>query len=424
MRKHVLTFAAAALLAACGGGDNVEAEHTLKLGDSVSAELLVGGDLVERTVYRLYAVNTNGELVTTQENLVDKFFIPIRVAQTGPVKDKLGKAAPVMSESELVGFFNQLWRSIAKRYGVAAPSMVAKSVYELDIPIDEIYERYAHSGLDLAAFVDFYATLDDVPFFAADDTADNDLNTFLDLANITPSEFLNTLTSMQTTWPDLLKSMADQGDDFERLLGLYRLSGSSVHDLIAGYLGKTLPDRDGFRRKADGAKIAADAAKLGFDVVKFGWDVIKDGRVSTQAEGAYSRVLSSKDAAWENYVGGTKSASAPFQYVVTDSIIKSWKLVDTKFGLSGVYGARTANVGGYWIPMMSMFVDYVNATWPVRVNAKATITLPINVGSAAEPVPEVPVFFEVNAGWLFQNFHNKYTFVANGMSGFSYRYGR
>ena len=48
------------------------------------------------------------------------------------------------------------------------------------------------------------------------------------------------------------------------------------------------------------------------------------------------------------------------------------------------------------------------------------MTLPVNVGTVAAPIPEIPVFMEINTSGVFQNDTKKYEFRANGKDGFRY----
>ena len=49
-----------------------------------------------------------------------------------------------------------------------------------------------------------------------------------------------------------------------------------------------------------------------------------------------------------------------------------------------------------------------------KVNATARVTLPVNVGTVAAPVPEMPLFMDINQSGLLQNYTDKYQFRANG----------
>ena len=61
---------------------------------------------------------------------------------------------------------------------------------------------------------------------------------------------------------------------------------------------------------------------------------------------------------------------------------------------------------------------YAIISW--KVNAKASVTQPVNVGTVTTPVPEMPVFMQVTTSGVFQNFTQKYEFRATGKNGFSY----
>lgn len=423
MRRYMTLMASAVLLAGCGGGDDTPAaDDSPKLGEILVNEVLVDGKLVEQTRYRVYAIDKAGKLVTTADNLIDQFYLPVKVAQTKSTHAQLAKDAPV-AEADVVEFFPRLWQALAKRWGVSDPAKIAKEVYDLDIPLDQIYEAYLQSGLTLDGFVDFHETIDDYPFLDAQDSAEADLDLFLKQTKATPAQLLDVLASMQLGWRDLLDAMVQQEHSFQTLLGLYNASGANAHDFVVAYMHLSVPKAmykgdPASAIAAEGIKAAVEAAKLGFQVVKFGWDVIKENRPVTAAEGAFTRVFSVKDPNWENYVGA-KAASSQTVELLAQNLFRG-TLVRAKFALTGYYNARSEKFGGYWLPMINMDVSEAYAMWTWKLGAKAKITLPINVGTIAEPIAEVPVFLETNHSGLFQNYTDRYIFKANGKTGFSY----
>ena len=153
-------------------------------------------------------------------------------------------------------------------------------------------------------------------------------------------------------------------------------------------------------------------------VAKFGWDVIKDNRPETVATGAFTRALASSDPQWDNYAQ-TRSGTSQVVTLKTKGVIPVTQ-TEVKFALTGYYDAKHSSIGGHWLPLMNMDVKEVSAIISWKVNAKASVTLPVNVGTVAAPIPEIPVLMEINTSGLFQNDTKKYEFRANGKDGFRY----
>lgn len=387
---------AVGMLNACGGGD----DHSGKLapGDEFTVELSLDDTLAETSTYRAYGISRDGRLVTTDGELASDALIPIEISRTG-VKSK---AAGVV---ELQAFFEQLWPELAKRSGTQDAASIAREVHDLDISLADIYQNYRNSDLDLASFIDFYEALDSYPALDENGTAEFDLSQFLALAQATPHQLLDALRAQGRSWSDFLALMESRKHDFNDLYQQYGTARLDLAAFIRVYLDDNSPNKI---KKADS----------GIEVAKFVWQVIKDNRPETVASGAFTRALSTQDANWQNY-GQSRSGESQVVTLKAKGLFGN-TLYEVRFALSGYYGARHDRFDGHWLPLVNMDVQKMSAIFTWKVNATASVTLPVNVGSVAAPVPEMPVFMSINQSGLFQNFTDKYQFRANGQSGFSY----
>ena len=162
----------------------------------------------------------------------------------------------------------------------------------------------------------------------------------------------------------------------------------------------------------------ADKADSGIEVAKFVWQVIKDNRPQTEATGAFTRALSTQDKNWQNY-GNSRSGASQAVTLKAKNLF-GMTLYEVRFALSGYYGARHERFEGQWLPLLNLDVQKMSAIISWKVNATARVTLPVNVGTVAAPVPEMPLFMDINQSGLLQNYTDKYQFRANGQSGFVY----
>jgi hypothetical protein len=407
MQKHVLALAAAAtLLSACGGG-GTDAASMVAPGETFSTDLTVGGRLVEQTQYRIYGTSKSGELVTTKDNLASDAFIPIKIAQTRFEDGQVTKAAAaVVSEETLRSFFPQLWQALAQHYGISDPALIANEVHDLDIPLDSIYLDYQASGLNLAGFIDFYEALDEFPALASIEMTESDLSSLLESSNTSPAQLLSALVTQQRSWRDFLRTMVARGDDFSRLHDLHQRSGLTLTDFALRYVQQP-------------QNASTKAVPAGVAVAKFVWDVIKDNRPTTVNDGAFSRVLSTRDDDWEKYARAKEGSSEVVELKVKGRI-PLFTLYETRFALTGYYDARHSGFAGHWMPLVNMDVLEMYAIFGWKLNAKAKLTQPVNIGTEEAPIPEMPVTMEINQSGVVRNMTNKYTFKANGQKGFTY----
>jgi len=398
MKKTVLCAAlSAALLSACGGSD----DNQLAPGDEFSVELSLDDTLTEVSTYRVYGLSNSGHLVTNADNLASEGLIPIEVSRI----DAKTQAADALTEvAAIQAFVPQLWAELGKRHGTLDARKLAQEVHDLDISLATIYTDYLNSGLSLPEFVDFYETLDAHPTLDKTGKVEAELSQFLSNTQITPRQLLDVLNAHGSTWQQFLTLMASRQDDFSSLHDQYGKTATNISSFVQGYLQPQ-------------TKVLKNAATA-IAVAKFGWDVIKDNRPETVATGAFTRALASSDPQWDNYAQA-RSGTSQVVTLKTKGLIPVTQ-TEVKFALTGYYDAKHSSIGGHWLPLLNVDVKEVYAIISWKVNAKASVTLPVNVGTVAAPIPEIPVFMEINTSGVFQNDTKKYEFRANGKNGFSY----
>ena len=405
--KTFLSIALAAIaLSACGGGDDGQSPEDQATrfvpGDAFETELSLDGVLTETTTYRLYGIGKTGQLVSnSRDDLASAALIPIEVQRVNAGS----KSSKVMPDVDAIQrFFPLLWAELSRRHGTQDAARIAQEVGDLDISLPSIFDNYSNSGLSLAEFVDFYEALDTHPELNQNALVESDLSNFLSNAAVTPRQLLDALAAQGSNWAELLTLMAARRDTFNSLYEQYQRSSATISDFLSAYRNNTLQ---------------ADDKTSPLDVAKFVWQVIKDNKPETVATGAFTRVLSSQDKNEENY-DGVKSSSSKVVELKATGLLPLVVIFRTKFALTGYHNGRHSTIGGQWLPLLNLDVKemYAVATW--KLNATARVTMPVNMGTVAAPIPEMPVFMEINQAGLFQNYTDKYAFRANGATGFSY----
>ena len=399
MKKTILCAAlAAAFLSACGGSD----DSPLLPGDEFSVELSVDDKLTEISTYRVYGLSNNGELVTSTSDLASEGLIPIEVHRLDP---RTQAAHTLTDVVDIQAFVSQLWVELGKRHGTQNAGKLAQEVHDMDVSLVTMYEDYRNSGLSLPEFIDFYEMLDTHTTLAKTDKLEAQLSQFLSNVQITPKQLLDVLNANGTNWQQFLDLMASRQDDFNSLYAQYGQATTDISSFVQDYLQPQTKVRK--------------SATTAIAVAKFAWDVIKDNRPETVAKGAFTRALSSSDSKWENYAQ-TKFGSSEVVKLKTKGLIIPLTQTDIKFALAGYYDARHPSIPGHWLPLINVDVQEMYAIISWKVNATASVTLPVNVGTVAAPIPEIPVFLELNTSGAFQNSTTKYEFRANGRDGFRY----
>lgn len=405
MNKSILSAAlTVSLLSACGGGSNGDDDKMVP-GDEFTTELSLDDQLAETSTFRAYGISKTGQLVAMGSDLASDTLVPILVSRSGSLVKATDADLPDIAAIQT--FFSQLWSELARHHGTQDSSKLAQQVKDLDISLADIYQSYLDSGLDLAGFVDFYETLDAHPELDKNEMIEAELSHFLGNFQLTPRQLLDALQAQGSSWNQFLAEMAARQDDFNSLYEQYGDAEVDIAAFISAYMqspAKLLKD---------------DKGSSAIDVAKFVWQVIKDNRPETVASGGFTRVLSGQDTRWENYAQSKESTTSSVT-LKAKGVLPLVTLYEVKFALSGYHDAQHSSLAGSWIPLLNMDVQKMYAIFSWKINATARLTEPVNVGTVAAPVPEMPVYMEVNQSGLFQNFTTKYEFRANGKSGFRY----
>ena len=161
---------------------------------------------------------------------------------------------------------------------------------------------------------------------------------------------------------------------------------------------------------------SADSAKLGLDVLKFGWDIIKDGKPKVQTDGAFTSVLRKGTTALD-YGYAKRNETDIFHFKITDTWIKSWVLIETKFRGSASYAATNPGFGGQYLQNVQFDVESAYAQWGMYLNISAQVSNVTNSASVENPDPEIDMVARINAGWLFQAWGQSAYYRAKGSEG-------
>ncbi|WP_306553924.1 hypothetical protein [Acidovorax sp.] len=402
MKKNILCAAlAAALLSACGGSDDGDNENKLAPGDEFTTELSLDDTLTETSTYRVYGLSNSGQLVANGDDLASEGLIPIEISR---INAETKAADAVTDVAAIQAFVPQLWAELSKRHATLDASKLAQEVHDLDISLATIYTDYLNSGLSLPEFVDFYETLDAHPTLDKTGKVEAELTQFLSNTQITPRQLLDVLNAHGSTWQQFLTLMASRQDDFNSLYEKYGQAATDISSFVQAYLQPQ-------------TKVLKNA-KVAIEVAKLVWDVIKNNRPETVATGAFTSVYASGDSNWDNYDQAKSGASQAV--TIKSKNLFTMTLTEVRFALTGYYGAKHPSIGGHWLPLVNVDVQHVYAFLSWKVNAKASVTLPVNMGTVADPNPEMPVFMQISESGLFQNDTINYEFRANGKDGFRY----
>ncbi|MDD2892962.1 MAG: hypothetical protein PHF20_03440 [Halothiobacillaceae bacterium] len=437
----LLSTAIAIMLAGCGGSSDTqtaasdtpttETTSTPQAGDPLYVSMKVDGQEILSETYRYYALTDSGRLVA-EPNVENAQLPHIALRESRQVKTmslayqsagliRLQAVDPVVDPASMVAFTEELIAAIRKHYTDASSHDAALQLGDFDMPLEDVYDEYKHSGLSsLDAFVAFFEAMDaNYPDYVS---AEGDIENFLDLTGMNIAGFLSVLDSQGITWPQLLAAMKTQGATFTSLYQDYASSLDPLGSFLSEFVrGKTAQAASMARPLADpvtdAAKVAVEAGKLGLDVAKFAWEIIKDARPVTKADGAYTSILSIKDKNYENYGYSVSGTSAVVDYEGKSLFTNT--LFHAKFRIDGYYNAANPSVPGNWMPSVAFKVDESFAGFTWNLNAGAAITSAANRASAAAPEPEIQIVANVQANGWFQSFTNSFTFYANGRTGFS-----
>ncbi|WP_319506920.1 hypothetical protein [uncultured Methanolobus sp.] len=130
---------------------------------------------------------------------------------------------------------------------------------------------------------------------------------------------------------------------------------------------------------------AAEIPDISMIVSKVSWEIIKASAPVLDTNDDALHIFSQKDSNWENYVNSKKGVSKKIQWKIDNRL--GINCFNVSFRVIVYYGAKNPNVNGKWIPLTNISFGDCYSRTPWKIEGKASITPPINVGTIAEPVP-------------------------------------
>lgn len=402
----------------CGGGsDNPAGPGDIAPGALFDGSAtLVGEDGRETEVSRILYEAVNLE---TDESLPNAVVLFVKEEKHLDASGNMVKSEVSASAADMVrGFLDEHWDAHAggkDDAGVNAAEFV-EALRKYNIPPDGFVELFGAAGSmsELYEILDAYKEV----FFDADG-ADifAEIAYFCDFADISMTEFFTLSKAAFGSHKAFCEAALDVGgfgngaflEEFLKWKWNYPEDNESISLFFAylkerassGALGKTDP---------------VEWGKLGLDVLKFGWDVVKDGKPQVSVDGAFTAVLKKGTSALD-YGYAKRSVTPVIHFKVTDAWIKSWTLVETKFGGSASYDAVNPDFGGRYLQSVQFDVESAYAQWGMSLNVSAQVSNVTNASSVENPDPEIDVAARINAGWLFQSWGRSAYFRAKGSEG-------
>lgn len=385
-------------------------------GDTFSEEVSVDDIVVSTQEFHLFAANAQGQLVTDGTALPNSPLIPLRTSSPQVNASKaLLQAAPPTSVADLQIFFKALWDALGRQYQTTDATRLLQEIGDLEHTVEQLYALYQASGLTLAEFVDFYEAIDEFPYVDSE-SAESDVSHLLSMLQLNHQQLVTALSAANSSWRGLLTVLNTRQHSLEHLLNAYLQSGLPPEAFFSQYLQTPLL-KTALAEGKDDKDDKDGKGGSGIDVAKFIWQIIKDNKPNTEANGAFTRILSQRDDNWERYASATKGSSKSVKVKAQNAF--KMTIYRTEFALSGYYNAKHPDFEGAWLPMLMIDVKDMYAMFSWTLNAKGAITVPVNVGTVEAPIPELTTTMELNQKGVFQNYLNKYSFIANGATGFS-----
>lgn len=156
------------------------------------------------------------------------------------------------------------------------------------------------------------------------------------------------------------------------------------------------------------------------DVVRFAWDFIQDNKPVATGAGASTAVIIEGTNPLD-YANAREGRSSTYRFRARDAVFEDWILVDCLFRLEGSYLATPAVTGvpfGRYLPSIYFNVLKVQASFGYRLDARADVSLPSNLGPPDDVEPQVRIYARMSVSSLFSTMTATAGFVANGKHGF------
>ncbi|MCC6551720.1 MAG: hypothetical protein IT372_01700 [Polyangiaceae bacterium] len=192
----------------------------------------------------------------------------------------------------------------------------------------------------------------------------------------------------------------------------------------ARLIGESSRRRDVARSAAGEAAAGPVTAQIGpteiLEVVRFAWDFIQDNKpVATSAGASTAVIVKGTDPL--DYANANEGRSSTYRFYVRDAVFQDWILVECLFRLEGTYLATPAQSGipfGRYLPSVYFNVLRTYASFGYRLDARAEVSYPANLGPPDDIEPQVRVYAKLTVSTLFSTFSSTAGFVANGKHGF------
>lgn len=431
--KSALVAAAAALtLVACGGGGSSGDDSTtpgtadtMKAGEQFSIEVRENNVLIDSENRMVYGITRTGELSTdpADPNLIvgasTSLPVSAEVAQDGSFKS-------TAVSLQMGSFLKEYFAESLKRDSAAQPSRIWSEIEDQDQSLERIYKDYLASGLDIRAYLDFYAAVDEYRVSSIDDRVELDLVQWLIASKTTQGELLKLLAAHGTDWPGFLKTLVARNDNFQALLIRWnnRDPAQSLEQFLTVYLDAAQTQSTAVPPKVVPVIAAVgEVAKLQLEVAKFAWQVIKDNQpsidVSTQQ--ANTNILSAHDVNFANYENALIGESPMREIVVCTRFfgkcIKDWAKV--QMSLAGTYRASHYQIKGNWVPSVYLRTQKIEAATGQKVDVNAYVASVANLGTRDDVNPYMEVITEIKvSGILFKADFLSQRFSVQGKDGF------
>ncbi len=449
---------------ACGGDDDVPATAApaqYQPGSVLTLEVASEGQSPNARRWLIHGVTAQGELVAEPSaDLIPGALVPLPLptSDASAERDQAKKAArpticnnePTLGTVNSCDYYKRLFDAFAET-GLSDPTDIVNEIADLDAGIVDLQIDQARSGLSKREYLAFHQTLDQVPFFAAQEDAEIKAQGFFDFlkklftakppidmeeidAAPNQRQWLDALAAEQLDWRSFLELMAARGDDFMQLRRqlnswfVGRLAAGvqpTLRGFVADYAhgtpekapaATTSPNPDRWLASSsvmdEGSVTAAS-----FVVSRSDWPTLGSGK---------SSVLSVHDPDESHYNDGWTSLRN-----VKISLGTTGAMNELEFFLRGAYNVGHPRLAGTWIRNLEFYCyDPTFDPWstgpaPASIcsqfpNLSAKVYRLTKLGTAARPTPYLELRVHMAGNDALMNFsHPVVTFLVNGLTGIS-----
>jgi hypothetical protein len=418
---------AASLLLACGGsGDSaVNTSSTdLKAGDVLTLESITGSDTATRQSHSflMHAVTAKGELVdVASADQITGALVPLRLPNLNKATSTDGAAEP--SLAELRDFYKALSAAKARRDGKLIASAVLEEITDLDDDIATLYADQQRSGLNLDAYLGFYATFDENPWFAAQENAEGELRDFIEDANYElqgpscPNHYYMLpgkcvwiqpkTQSAATVWnqaeiqnamatrgglTSLLSHMSSLGMTFAELTTVFHAwraenpNNAALSDFIDYAMALPKPGRNATTKSTNKLCALDSSGTTPITQIR----LMDHNRIYTEADGAWDCLVSAKDLDPSHYTGAQVARSTPSVLSFKkDGMLLAQVTISQRVHYDGVSPASPYR----WLPRITADVQTHVFNDALKLSATLAVT-PINAYESSTTKPAAGVWLE------------------------------